>query len=294
MSLGSKTRQTRPLGMRFFRLETKFNRNSADVSITSLAILHEHISYIGITSYRLPFLHAPASTMSFIASSVCTSATSSLFQCLSRPGPSRLAARLQPCSSCAKHIRHASSASTESSSTESDVAAQNDADVIDAQQSVSSQRSAPAAQGKGYDSWLRSVGRQFKDAPTSGPNWLGGNVVCLLLQALCSLLTIHHQPYPTNPTFRPPPPLSDTLREMIYQEYFFPDKHSAVPASQFASEEQPKTGNINQLSVKHGISKARIEAILRLKITEKEWEKSNKVCGRFDSSVVPSPLSLFA
>lgn len=139
---------------------------------------YKHISYTGITSPRLSFLHVPASTMSFIASSVCTSATSSLFQCLSRPGPSRLAARLQPCSSCAQHIRHASSATTESSSTEPSSADAGEAatEVSGAQESSSS-RSAPAAQGKGYDSWLRSVGRQFKDAPTSGPNWLGGNVV---------------------------------------------------------------------------------------------------------------------
>lgn len=77
---------------------------------------------------------------------------------------------------------------------------------------------------------------------------------------------------------------------MIYQEYFFPDKYSMVPASQFANAEQSKTGNINQLSVKHGISKARIEAILRLKIQEKEWEKSNKVRGLFDSCLVPFPI----
>jgi hypothetical protein len=100
------------------------------------------------------------------------------------------------------------------------------------------------------------------------------------------------QPYPTNPTFRPPPPLSDALREMIYQEYFFPDQASTVPASPFAAKSESKTGNINQLSAKHGVSKARIEAILRLKIMEKEWEKTNKVRVGFDSSptTIPCPL----
>lgn len=218
--------------------------------------------------------------MSFVASSVCTSATSSLFQCLSRPGPSRLAARLQPCSSCAKHVRHASSSATEAS-TVSDGA--QDSAVLDVQESSGPSRSAPASQGKGYDNWLRSVGRQFKDAPNNGPNWLGGNVVSAISRICilsCSFVVL--QPYPTNPTFRPPPPLSDTLREMIYQEYFFPDKYSTVPASQFANVEQSKTGNINQLSVKYGISKARIEAILRLKMQEKEWEKSNKVRAKFN------------
>ena len=75
---------------------------------------------------------------------------------------------------------------------------------------------------------------------------------------------------------------------MIYQEYFFPDKYSTVPVSQFATAEQSKTGNINQLSAKYGISKARIEAILRLKMTEKEWEKSNKV----RENPIPSPVPL--
>lgn len=102
----------------------------------------------------------------------------------------------------------------------------------------------------------------------------------------------HLQPYPTNPTFRPPPPLSDALREMIYQEYFFPDQSSTVPASPFAAKSEAKTGNINQLSVKHGVSKARIEAILRLKITEKEWEKTNKVRVGSDSARVPPVLPI--
>lgn len=96
------------------------------------------------------------------------------------------------------------------------------------------------------------------------------------------------QPYPTNPTFRPPPPLSDALREMIYQEYFFPDQASTVPASPFAAKSESKTGNINQLSAKHGVSKARIEAILRLKIMEKEWEKTNKVRVGSDPPLPPS------
>ena len=119
--------------------------------------------------------------MAFTASSVCTSATSSLFQCLSRPGPSRLAARLQPCSSCAKHIRHASTSASEPS-TESNVT--EESAVLDAQENSGPSRTAPAFQGKGYDNWLRSVGRQFKDAPTNGPNWLGGNVVRLLYSAM--------------------------------------------------------------------------------------------------------------
>jgi hypothetical protein len=71
---------------------------------------------------------------------------------------------------------------------------------------------------------------------------------------------------------------------MIYQEYFFPDKvASSVPASPFAggaskAAGESKTGNIAMLSAKHGISRARIEAVLRLKMMEKEWEKTNKVC----------------
>lgn len=135
--------------------------------------------------------------MSFAASSLCTSAASSLFQCLSRPGPSRLAARLQPCSSCAKHIRHASSSASEPS-TDSDAA--EELAVLDAPENSGPSRSAPASQGKGYDNWLRSVGRQFKDAPNNGPNWLGGNVVSTVSHVhpfllICRTAAIPHQPH---------------------------------------------------------------------------------------------------
>lgn len=109
--------------------------------------------------------------MSFIA----TSSTTSFLQCLSRPGPSRLASRLQPCSACARQLRQASSSTTESAST-SEAVGDNDADVITARESTA-QAAAPV-KGQGYDTWLRSVGRQYKDAPSSGPNWLGGHVVC--------------------------------------------------------------------------------------------------------------------
>ncbi|KAJ9091569.1 hypothetical protein QFC19_009025 [Naganishia cerealis] len=185
--------------------------------------------------------------------------TTSLLACLSRPGPSRLAKRLVPCQACVEHIRHASSTSAEAANDvdpEADIAASTVSD---------SAQSSPTIRGQGYDSWLQSVGRQYKDAPTNGPNWLGG-----------------HVPYPTNPTFRPPPPLSDTLKEMIYQEYFFPDKvSSSVPVSPLAAPSSAKgankTGSIAQISARHGISKARIEAVLRLKMVEKEWQKTNKV-----------------
>lgn len=120
---------------------------------------------------RLLFVHVPASTMSFIA----TSSTNSFLQCLSRPGPSRLASRLQPCSACARQIRQASSSTAEPASATEDVG-DVDAELVAARQSTA-QTAAPV-KGQGYDTWLRSVGRQFKDAPSSGPNWLGGHVVC--------------------------------------------------------------------------------------------------------------------
>ncbi|KAJ9099789.1 hypothetical protein QFC21_003787 [Naganishia friedmannii] len=185
-----------------------------------------------------------------------THRASTLLACLSRPGPSRLAKQLKPCQACAEHLRHASTSTAEAVASE-------DAEPAAAPSSTSE---GATVRGQGYDSWLRSVGRQYKDQPTNGPNWLGG-----------------HVPYPTNPTFRPPPPLSDTLKEMIYQEYFFPDKvASSVPASPLAggpskAAGEAKTGNIAMLSAKHGISRARIEAVLRLKMMEKEWEKTNKV-----------------
>lgn len=63
-----------------------------------------------------------------------------------------------------------------------------------------------------------------------------------------------YQPFPQNPTFRPPPPLSNDLQNVIA------DRHHAGE-------------NLGQLSQAFGISKARIEAVLKLKELEARYKR---------------------
>lgn len=80
------------------------------------------------------------------------------------------------------------------------------------------------------------------------------------------------QPYPTNPSFRPPAPISDSVKERIYQIYF----HSS-PGASSASKPATPPPTIAQISEAFSIGKKRVEAILRLKLLEKEWEHKDKV-----------------
>ncbi|KIM61671.1 hypothetical protein SCLCIDRAFT_65105, partial [Scleroderma citrinum Foug A] len=60
-----------------------------------------------------------------------------------------------------------------------------------------------------------------------------------------------------NPSFKPPPPLSDALRTQLYQLYV----------------SDTKTNSARALSSGHNISIKRLDAILRLKGLEEAWKK---------------------
>lgn len=60
-----------------------------------------------------------------------------------------------------------------------------------------------------------------------------------------------------NPSFLPPVPMSDSQRSEIYRD------HMA----------KPKKNSVRALSQKHGVSMKRIDAILRLKGMEEDWQK---------------------
>ncbi|KAL0571982.1 hypothetical protein V5O48_009984 [Marasmius crinis-equi] len=64
-------------------------------------------------------------------------------------------------------------------------------------------------------------------------------------------------PFPLNQSFKPPPPLSDTLKERMYEEYMM----------------NPQKNNIRALSQRYHVSLKRVDAILRLKGMEKDWIK---------------------
>ncbi|KAG5652569.1 hypothetical protein H0H81_004529 [Sphagnurus paluster] len=89
-----------------------------------------------------------------------------------------------------------------------------------------------------YNEFMNSIGENFRkaDAPTK---WLGG------------------APFPMNPSFKPPPPVSDTIRTTIYQSYM----------------SDPIANNIRVLSQRYHLSLKRVDAILRLKGMENDWVK---------------------
>ncbi|KAF9469745.1 eukaryotic mitochondrial regulator protein-domain-containing protein [Collybia nuda] len=60
-----------------------------------------------------------------------------------------------------------------------------------------------------------------------------------------------------NPSFKPPPPVSDSLRTVLYEEFM----------------RDPVNNNVRALSQRYHLSLKRVDAILRLKGMEKAWIK---------------------
>ncbi|KAG2155675.1 eukaryotic mitochondrial regulator protein-domain-containing protein [Suillus clintonianus] len=93
-----------------------------------------------------------------------------------------------------------------------------------------------------YEKWIADAGRKYRDpAPR---NWLGSGT-----------------PFPLNQSFRPPPPVSDSLRTHIYFSYMA----------------DPEANSVRALAVRHHLSIKRIDAILRLKGLEASWKKNKSI-----------------
>jgi hypothetical protein len=60
-----------------------------------------------------------------------------------------------------------------------------------------------------------------------------------------------------NPSFKPPKPLSDARRQLIFDQFLL----------------DPMVNNVRSLAARHGISIRRVDAILRLKGLEESWKK---------------------
>ncbi|KAK0208677.1 eukaryotic mitochondrial regulator protein-domain-containing protein [Desarmillaria ectypa] len=98
-----------------------------------------------------------------------------------------------------------------------------------------------SGQPKSYATFMEKIGGRFKIA--NEPKWLGGDI-----------------PFPMNRSFKPPPPLSDSHRSIIYEEYM----------------RDPEKNNVRELAQRHHLSLGRIDAILRLKGMEHAWVKEGK------------------
>jgi len=87
--------------------------------------------------------------------------------------------------------------------------------------------------------WKETIGKQF-EKPKRPCNWLGGKV-----------------PFPLNPTFKPPTPVSDALRNTLYQSFMA----------------NPEANSVRNLAGRYHLSIKRVDAILRLKGLEESWIK---------------------
>ncbi|WFD30385.1 hypothetical protein MSPP1_001404 [Malassezia sp. CBS 17886] len=94
-----------------------------------------------------------------------------------------------------------------------------------------------------YREWLRGDGQQYRYPPPGrGPHWIGDT------------------PFPLNPAFQPPPPISADTRADMWR------LHTA----------DPKQWTVRSLSGKFRVGLERTEAILRLKALEQEMAAEGK------------------
>ncbi|KAF8640706.1 hypothetical protein AX17_000362 [Amanita inopinata Kibby_2008] len=93
-----------------------------------------------------------------------------------------------------------------------------------------------------YAEFMRSIGEVYLHA--SPRKWLGGEV-----------------PFPMNPSFLPPAPISDAVRTQMYQEFM----------------RDPVKNSVRALSQKYHVSLKRVDAILRLKGLENAWLKGKQL-----------------
>ncbi|KAI9512477.1 eukaryotic mitochondrial regulator protein-domain-containing protein [Russula earlei] len=87
--------------------------------------------------------------------------------------------------------------------------------------------------------WKQTIGKQF-EKPHRPCNWLGGKV-----------------PFPLNPSFKPPTPVSDAIKDVLYQAFMA----------------DPEANSVRNLARQHHLSIKRVDAILRLKGLEESWKK---------------------
>jgi hypothetical protein len=89
-----------------------------------------------------------------------------------------------------------------------------------------------------FHEWANGEGKRYKEASQGTKNYLG------------------QTPFPMNPLFKPVLPLSNVIRDQIFQQY----------------SSDPSTWTVRKLATEHNISLRRVDAILKLKAQEKQME----------------------
>ncbi|KAG6831323.1 hypothetical protein H0H92_011238 [Tricholoma furcatifolium] len=111
-------------------------------------------------------------------------------------------------------------------------------DVMEEMEEAEKKAKAETREPETYKEFMMSAGETFRKA--NKPNkWLGGD------------------PFPMNPSFKPPPPISDSTRTSIYELYM----------------KDPVANDVRALSQRFHLSLKRVDAILRLKGMEADWVK---------------------
>ncbi|KAI0347972.1 hypothetical protein BDW22DRAFT_1479855 [Trametopsis cervina] len=115
---------------------------------------------------------------------------------------------------------------------------------------LASTKVTTAEQYKEYKSWRDGRGMQYKHPRPK--NWLGGD-----------------HPFPLNPTFKPSPPISNALKNVVYQKYM----------------QDPVKNDVRILSSQYNLSIKRVDAILRLKGLEQHWKQGKTLQTGFQAGM---------
>ena len=88
--------------------------------------------------------------------------------------------------------------------------------------------------------------------------------------------TLDAQPFPSNPTFQPRPPVSEATKSSIYASVKSKIRAAVREAAQDGSTRSAsavKEGPIlREVAQKHNISVLRLRAIVKLKVLEEAWK----------------------
>ena len=114
-----------------------------------------------------------------------------------------------------------------------------------------------------YGHFCKNVAPSFREH--SPRNWLGRDVVRIILHVLVDVYSLLIKPFPLNPSFKPPVPLSDELRTRLYRAYMI----------------DPKLNSVRTLANRYNTSIKRVDAILRLKGMEEAWKKVHFISPQF-------------
>lgn len=87
-----------------------------------------------------------------------------------------------------------------------------------------------------FHEWANGEGKKYKEPSQGTTNYIA------------------QTPFPMNPLFKPVLPLSDAVREKIFQQYV----------------SEPEKWTVRKLATEHNLSLARVDAILKLKAQEKQ------------------------